>query len=312
MLTNTRFYDLIHSPYFLDLLKKRLIAGVDSSLIIQSALDVVDAMGMRDKAFFSVLNKAKDQISLMEDAFWMMFHKSIAEFKKIIAQIEEQNFSILFADTHVDEENNVITKYLKTPALESAITLGGKDFVAVVLEHGADPNIKFPSGFTSLTQAATLPPPLGAEIVELLLSKGARINEKNQFGSTPLNTAALHGNYELVQLLIKKGANIETRAAGGFTPFLSNTGSHIENLRNQLETALVLIKNGADINAQTTFNGKTALIFAVKHDNPQLVGMLLKHGADAQLEDNKGNTALSIAKKKNNPQILKLFAQYKN
>ncbi len=310
MLTNKRFYTIVHDPYFLGLLEKRLISSIEDPSLISAALSSLNALGVKDQKLLYVLNKANEQIILMRDASDSMLNKDIEKFKKIIAKIDDPNFSVFQGYSIIDEADNVVKKYSKIPALDVAISSGRKNFVESLLEHGADPNIYLPSGLTLLTAAATFPKSKGTELVELLLSKGVEINTKDRFGSTALNIAAHYGNNELVSLLIKRGASIESRASQSLTPFLNNAANRIENLRNQLETALVLIKNGADINAQAD-NGKTALMFAVKHDNPQLVGMLLKYGANTELPDITGQTALSIAKKKNNPQILKLFAPYK-
>jgi hypothetical protein len=64
------------------------------------------------------------------------------------------------------------------------------------------------SGRTPLSWAAGRG--YGAEIVELLLEKGAELETKDSSGRTPLSWAAERGHRETVTLLLEKGAELET------------------------------------------------------------------------------------------------------
>jgi uncharacterized protein len=52
-----------------------------------------------------------------------------------------------------------------------------------------------------------------AEVVEVLLSRGAHVDAKGVFGGTALHWAALHGHAETVQLLVSRGANLDLKDA---------------------------------------------------------------------------------------------------
>ena len=52
---------------------------------------------------------------------------------------------------------------------------------------------------------------------QLLIEKGANINEKNKDGQTLLHLAAENGRFEIVQLLIEKGANLTEKTNKGQT-----------------------------------------------------------------------------------------------
>jgi len=56
------------------------------------------------------------------------------------------------------------------------------------------------------------------EIVELLLEAGANVNIKNKFGWTPLHLAAREGHIDIVQMLLEAGANIGAKNKFGRTP----------------------------------------------------------------------------------------------
>ena len=44
------------------------------------------------------------------------------------------------------------------------------------------------------------------KVAELLISKGANVNEKNNYGKTPLHYASQNGHLKVVELLISYGA----------------------------------------------------------------------------------------------------------
>ena len=51
-----------------------------------------------------------------------------------------------------------------------------------------------------------------------MLDCGADIHEKDQYGDTPLHSAADHGQTEVVALLLKNGADINAEDDLGNTP----------------------------------------------------------------------------------------------
>jgi ankyrin repeat protein len=56
------------------------------------------------------------------------------------------------------------------------------------------------------------------EIVRMLIENGAQVNVKQQAGSTPLHSAAQNGNLEMLILLLENGAEVNTRMEGGKLP----------------------------------------------------------------------------------------------
>jgi len=51
-----------------------------------------------------------------------------------------------------------------------------------------------------------------SEVVEILVSGGADVNVKDEFGRTPLHRAVVAGNVEIVKLLVSKGADVNSKA----------------------------------------------------------------------------------------------------
>ena len=119
--------------------------------------------------------------------------------------------------------------------------------------------------------------------IKLLISLGANIEKKDQYGFTPLHLSAAQWNKPYCNLLIESGAKINARDEEGQTPL------HIACRVGNEETVRFLLKNGADINARDNF-GETPLQEAVYKGNLELVKLLLKKGAKFDTIDNRGKT----------------------
>ncbi|KAK4233622.1 ankyrin repeat domain-containing protein, partial [Achaetomium macrosporum] len=63
------------------------------------------------------------------------------------------------------------------------------------------------------------------EVVRLLLEKGADCEVKDDNGWTPLSYAAWEGHEEVVRLLLEKGPNLEAKDSGGRTPLWYAAGN---------------------------------------------------------------------------------------
>ena len=57
-----------------------------------------------------------------------------------------------------------------------------------------------------------------AELVRLLIERGATVDTKTREGLTPLHKAIMYNQTPVVQLLLDKGANVETRENHGKSP----------------------------------------------------------------------------------------------
>ncbi len=102
------------------------------------------------------------------------------------------------------------------PALHVAVTKGDKKIARVLLENGADPNIKHQRvGMTALHQAVTRP-----EMARLLLEHGADPDARGGQGRTALHACGQPGAaaLEVARLLIEKGAHVNAPDGGGKTP----------------------------------------------------------------------------------------------
>jgi len=86
----------------------------------------------------------------------------------------------------------------KVTALHAGASRGGAEIVKMLLDAGADPNVKQERGFVPLHSAAANG---NAAVVELLLKYGARADAKADDGKTPTDMAMAQGHKDLAEML---------------------------------------------------------------------------------------------------------------
>jgi len=102
-----------------------------------------------------------------------------------------------------------------TPALHSAVKLGRKEIVAVLLDRGADVNIRDAHSSTALHVAAFWG---REEIAKLLIEHKADVNASTDRGVTPLHEAARLGSPGVAEVLLAAGAEVNAKDDRGRTP----------------------------------------------------------------------------------------------
>lgn len=105
-------------------------------------------------------------------------------------------------------------------------------------DNGADVNLADYDCYTPLHYAVQ--PDGDPATVNLLLEKGARVNQKNCLGETPLHLAAYLGCADMVQLLLANGADSNARDRNGDTPLHKTAGYGWEKI------AVLLLAAGAN------------------------------------------------------------------
>ena len=148
------------------------------------------------------------------------------------------------------------------------------------------------------------------EIVEFLLKIGVDVNLPiHANGFTPLHYAALfEDNVEIVIKLLEMGAQVNTVNNLGSTPL------HIACAYQKVSIAKVLLKHGANANAQIKSNGRTPLYLALewgKDEPEEIVRMFLQNKGyiDLKSKCNKGLTLLDLAIKKNYNRVGRMIAK---
>ena len=125
------------------------------------------------------------------------------------------------------------------------------------------------------------------EYVEALVDAGSDINQKDTFRGfvTPLHLAAAGGHSETVSSLISRGANIDATNQHGWTAL--HYACRHEDVVNLLASA------GADVNGIDGMGWTPLFHASVRYGGcPEVVRLLLAHGADANVRTNSGETTL--------------------
>ncbi|KAK8054583.1 hypothetical protein PG994_009650 [Apiospora phragmitis] len=123
------------------------------------------------------------------------------------------------------------------------------------------------------------------KIVQLLLSKSAKVDIRDENGLTPLTWATYHGYRDIVALLLENGArqksgrsHLETRDRKGRTPLMNAARDGNEAV------VKMLLDGGAKVDPRDT-NGRRALQHAAIGGNDTIVKLLLDRGDDIHIKD---------------------------
>uniref|UniRef100_A0A8C2D4H4 Ankyrin 3 n=1 Tax=Cyprinus carpio TaxID=7962 RepID=A0A8C2D4H4_CYPCA len=160
-----------------------------------------------------------------------------------------------------------------------------------------------------------------ANMVRLLLERGARIDAKTKDGLTPLHCGARSGHEQVLEMLLDRGAPILSKTKNGLSPLhMATQGDHlncvqlllhhevpVDDVTNDYLTALhvaahcghykvakVLVDKKANPNAKA-LNGFTPLHIACKKNRIKVMELLLKHGASIQAVTESGLTPIHVA-----------------
>ncbi len=149
------------------------------------------------------------------------------------------------------------------------------------------------------------------DTIDLLLAKGMNVNEKNNFGETPLHWV---NDKEIARTLIENGADINARTNEGWTPlqnvitrrnseaaewFIDNDADMMSETNSGLTTLHIAcqgglewlvkrsIDQGTDVNSRVKFDifsGLTPIFIAIMHGHTDIVRYLVEHGADINVK----------------------------
>ncbi|KAG8504852.1 Ankyrin repeat and SOCS box protein 3, partial [Galemys pyrenaicus] len=126
------------------------------------------------------------------------------------------------------------------------------------------------------------------DVLRLLLRRGANVNGSHSMcGWNALHQAAFQENAEIIKLLLKKGANKECQDDFGITPLF------VAAEYGKLESLSILISSGANVNCQA-LDKATPLFIAAQEGHTECVQLLLSSGADPNLYCNEDSWQLPI------------------
>ena len=195
--------------------------------------------------------------------------------KEVLQSIIDQG-----ADVNARNSQNIT-------ALMLASKKGNIDAMNVLLSAGADRTIEDADGDTWIHYANY--GNCSKEDIQLIIDRGADVNERNKKNCTALMLASRKGNIDAMNVLLRAGADRTIEDADG------DTWIHNAIYGNcSKEVLQSIIDQGADVNATNNKNS-TALMLASEKGNIDAMNVLLSAGADRTIEDADGDTWIHYA-----------------
>ncbi|XP_007894914.1 poly [ADP-ribose] polymerase tankyrase-2 isoform X4 [Callorhinchus milii] len=179
-------------------------------------------------------------------------------------------------------------------------------FSAVLLQHGADPQIRNTDGRTAfdladLSAKAVLTGDYKKDelletarsgneekLMSLLTPLNVNCHASDGRKSTPLHLAAGYNRVKIVQLLLQHGADVHAKDKGDLVP-LHNACSY-----GHYEVTELLVKHGACVNAMDLWQF-TPLHEAASKNRAEVCSLLLSYGADPTLLNCHSKSAIDLA-----------------
>jgi ankyrin repeat protein len=173
---------------------------------------------------------------------------------------------------------------------------GEAEVVRLLLDRGAkvDPQ---PSGEWSPLFCAASNGHI--EVMKLLLSNGANVDAHDEGGKSALHTAVKRGDIEMVKFLLEMGANVDIEDICG------TSALHTAVKRRDIEMVKFLLEMGPNVDTQD-IGGKSALLSAISIGD-ETVKLLLDKGASVDAQDKDGDLPLHKAVRMGKPEIVKLL-----
>lgn len=175
-------------------------------------------------------------------------------------------------------------------ALLLASQKGHVEVVSMLLPFIATPDHQTDSGDTALFAASQNG---HSDVVSLLLNAGADPDVQCENDVTALYIASTNGHTEVVRLLLEVKCSLCTDS--GYTPLSAASQNGHSEIVLLLLVAIVeqYQDDGETYVNQQDENGSTALMLA--HPHPDIVQLLLRHGANPNIQDDEHWTALMFA-----------------
>ena len=170
--------------------------------------------------------------------------------------------------------------------LHKAVYYGNINTVKSLIDLKIDINNQnIPAESTPLLIASYLG---NADIVELLLEHGAKVDLVDDEDDTPLHCACIHGHFTIAQSLLKHGASVHSIDNDGDTPL------HCACIKGSFHLAQLLIEHKADVHAKND-DQETPLHKASVNGRFTITRLLLKNKANVNATDKNNNTPLHKA-----------------
>jgi ankyrin repeat protein len=220
-------------------------------------------------------------------------------------------------------------------AILHAVMKNNIKIVKYLHENGADINVIDAKNNNLLMMSIFLK---FDDISAYLIINGINLNQTNKFNEKVVHFCAMHGNLFIMKMLFERGADMNSSNIRNHTPLIMSCGN------KHAKCVKFLVENGIDVNGKDykndnllhvciqnnsydimlyflikkcsvindkNDNGDTALCFAAMQNKVEYVKLLLKYGADPNINNAKyrNESPLYHAVKNNNYNMVKLLIE---
>lgn len=183
--------------------------------------------------------------------------------------------------------------------LIEAIGAGQREIAELLFKKGVPVNAARPKdNYTSLHTAVILPiEAKRKEMIRFVVEHGGDQTALTKTGRTPIALASILGIWDAVQLLVeldkKHKGNSKRIAALQYEAVLLDAIK-----AGNYAIVKLMLEHGAPCSRSDSEKGNIALYWAVKKNeaNPEIVSLLLQHGADPTIKNKNGQTILDLAR----------------
>ena len=155
-------------------------------------------------------------------------------------------------------------------ALVRAAAAGDATAIRALIKQGHDVNATGADGATALHWAVRAD---DLATVDALIRAGARVSVANALGVQPIYVAAQNGNAAILARLLDARADVNTTDAAGDTLLMAAVRAE------SLDAVRLLIERGAKVNAADPDVAQTALSWAARLNNTEIMRALVTAGA---------------------------------
>ncbi|XP_052772486.1 ankyrin repeat and SOCS box protein 14-like [Mya arenaria] len=181
--------------------------------------------------------------------------------------------------------------YGETPFL-CAVSTHDTDFIRIILEHGADVNLKTLE--TKMNAIALTIILNDANILKLLFSFGAKVNGPCCQDLTPLQLS-LNKSIDVSKVLLQNGADVQQVMQMQGREVLLTTPPLIHAVEtDNLFLASILLEHGEDVNQGYGACSHSPIHFAIIRSNSDMVKLLIQYGANLNKRNGRGTTPLAL------------------
>lgn len=171
------------------------------------------------------------------------------------------------------------------------------DIIKLLVDKGVDINSKDDIGSTVLHFASRK---ANMELIRYLLKNSVDINSENSYGLRAISYAIMSGHYYLTEFLILSGSEINFTDEDGCTPLMTSIGMRkdfIEQIDIEIDKNKSIIKKLI----------LPPLLETILKNQIHIAELLIRHNADINIVNIRGETAYSLAIESNNSEVVRLL-----